>query len=122
MSQKEETFSQYCTRSFFPQNLLGGALLGCWPLGFPLCCVLTAVGASNCFLLSRLVGKAIIQRKFATKIQWFQEKVRYLFFSVCCYTVQYISYLRTTISVLFSYLNYDTCTVFVCDHCSVWCI
>ncbi|XP_069997133.1 transmembrane protein 41A isoform X2 [Penaeus vannamei] len=56
-------------------NLLGGALLGCWPLGFPLCCVLTATGASNCFLLSRLVGKKIIQRKFATKINWFREKI-----------------------------------------------
>ncbi|XP_042227599.1 transmembrane protein 41A-like isoform X2 [Homarus americanus] len=56
-------------------NLFGGALLGCWPLGFPLCCVLTAIGASNCFLLSRLVGRAIIQQKFANRIQWLQEKL-----------------------------------------------
>ncbi|CAL4107499.1 unnamed protein product, partial [Meganyctiphanes norvegica] len=56
-------------------NLLGGALLGCWPLGFPLCCVLTAIGASCCFLLSRLAGKNIIQRKFRTRIDWLQEKV-----------------------------------------------
>ncbi|KAG0729555.1 Transmembrane protein 41A [Chionoecetes opilio] len=56
-------------------NLLGGALLGCWPLGFPLCCLLTAVGASNCFLLSRLVGANIIQHKFPEKIRWLQEKV-----------------------------------------------
>lgn len=56
-------------------NLLGGALLGCWPLGFPVCCALTAIGASNCFLLSRLVGKAIIQRKFATRIKWLQGKL-----------------------------------------------
>ena len=57
------------------QNLLGGALLGCWPLGFLLCCFLTAVGASNCFLLSRLVGANIVQAKFPTKIKWLQEKV-----------------------------------------------
>ena len=57
------------------QNLLGGALLGCWPLGFPLCCVLTAVGASNCFLLSRLVGANIVKHKFPAKIRWLQEKV-----------------------------------------------
>lgn len=56
-------------------NLLGGALLGCWPLGFPLCCVLTAIGASNCFLLSRLVGANIVQRKFPAKIRWLQEKI-----------------------------------------------
>ncbi|XP_064092960.1 transmembrane protein 41A-like isoform X1 [Macrobrachium nipponense] len=56
-------------------NLLGGALFGSWPLGFPLCCVLTAIGASNCFLLSRLVGKALVQKKLASKIQWLQEKI-----------------------------------------------
>ncbi|KAK8752050.1 hypothetical protein OTU49_011808 [Cherax quadricarinatus] len=55
-------------------NLFCGALLGCWPLGFPLCCILTAVGASNCFLLSRFVGKAIIQEMFANKIAKLQEK------------------------------------------------
>lgn len=63
------------TINFTLQNLLGGALLGCWPLGFPLCCVLTSVGASNCFLLSRLVGANIVKHKFATKIKWLQEKV-----------------------------------------------
>lgn len=56
-------------------NMLGGAIFGSWPLGFPLCCVLTAIGASNCFLLSRLVGKAIIQKKFATRLQWLQDKI-----------------------------------------------
>ncbi|XP_050722798.1 transmembrane protein 41A-like [Eriocheir sinensis] len=56
-------------------NLLGGALFGCWPLGFPLCCVLTGIGASNCFLLSRLVGANIVKHKFTTKIKWLQEKV-----------------------------------------------
>lgn len=56
-------------------NLLGGALFGSWPLGFPLCCILTAIGASNCFLLSRLVGKALVQKKLASKIQWLQEKI-----------------------------------------------
>ncbi|KAK8752049.1 hypothetical protein OTU49_011808 [Cherax quadricarinatus] len=56
-------------------NLFCGALLGCWPLGFPLCCILTAVGASNCFLLSRFVGKAIIQEMFANKIAKLQEKL-----------------------------------------------
>nr|XP_045583094.1 transmembrane protein 41A-like isoform X1 [Procambarus clarkii] len=56
-------------------NLFCGAVLGCWPLGFPLCCVLTAIGASNCFLLSRLVGKAIIQKMFATKIEMLQGKL-----------------------------------------------
>ncbi|XP_063863950.1 transmembrane protein 41A-like isoform X2 [Scylla paramamosain] len=56
-------------------NLLGGALFGCWPMGFLLCCVLTAIGASNCFLLSRLVGANIVQAKFPAKIRWLQEKV-----------------------------------------------
>ncbi|XP_076049221.1 transmembrane protein 41A-like isoform X2 [Oratosquilla oratoria] len=56
-------------------NLMGGALIGCWPIGYPLCCILTAVGATNCFILSRLAGKEILRRKFASKILWLQEKI-----------------------------------------------
>lgn len=56
-------------------NLLGGALLGCWPLGLPLCCLLTAIGASNCFLLSRLAGRELIMRRFSATIQQLREKL-----------------------------------------------
>ncbi|KAK4323683.1 hypothetical protein Pmani_005617 [Petrolisthes manimaculis] len=56
-------------------NLLGGALLGCWPLGLPLCCLLTAIGASNCFLLSHLAGRDLVVSKFSSTIERLREKL-----------------------------------------------
>nr|CAD7201065.1 unnamed protein product [Timema douglasi] len=41
-------------------NLLAGALFGV-NMGFPLCCVLTAAGASFCYWLSFLVGKEVVE-------------------------------------------------------------
>nr|CAD7570626.1 unnamed protein product [Timema californicum] len=55
-------------------NLLAGALFGV-KMGFPLCCVLTAAGASFCYWLSFLVGKEVVEKHYPDKIQYFQNKV-----------------------------------------------
>ncbi|XP_022103277.1 transmembrane protein 41A-A-like [Acanthaster planci] len=55
-------------------NLLGGALFGIW-YAFPLCCVLTATGASLCYLLSHLCGRAVVMKYFSQRIQPLQKKV-----------------------------------------------
>ncbi|KAL4217226.1 Transmembrane protein 41A [Mactra antiquata] len=59
--------------SFF-MNLLGGALFGIWK-SFPLTCLLSASGASCCFLLSKYFGKDFLMRYFPDKIQFMQKKV-----------------------------------------------
>ena len=56
------------------QNLLGGALFGIW-YAFPLCCVLTATGASCCYLLSHLFGRAVVMKYFSQRVQPLQKKV-----------------------------------------------
>ncbi|XP_071791183.1 transmembrane protein 41A-A-like [Asterias amurensis] len=55
-------------------NLLGGALFGIW-YAFPLCCVLTATGASCCYLLSHLFGRAVVMKYFSQRVQPLQKKV-----------------------------------------------
>lgn len=55
-------------------NVLGGALFGLWR-GLPLCCLLTACGATCCYLLSRLFGKQIIIGKYPSKVEALQKKV-----------------------------------------------
>ncbi|XP_076089544.1 transmembrane protein 41A-A-like [Mytilus galloprovincialis] len=55
-------------------NLLGGALFGVWT-SFPLVCVLSATGASCCFLLSKYFGKQHIERFFPDKVRFLQGKV-----------------------------------------------
>ncbi|XP_038074122.1 transmembrane protein 41A-like [Patiria miniata] len=55
-------------------NLLGGALFGIW-YAFPLCCLLTAIGASFCYLLSHVCGRAVVMKYFSRRIQPLQKKV-----------------------------------------------
>lgn len=55
-------------------NLLGGALFGTWT-AFPLVCVLTAVGATCCFMLSRMFGKTILMTYFPEKLSAVEAKV-----------------------------------------------
>ena len=57
-----------------PQNLLAGALFGV-SAGFPLTCVLTAIGATNCYMLSRFFGKSYIVEYFPRKIALLHSKV-----------------------------------------------
>lgn len=61
------------------QNLLGGAIFGIWQ-AFPLCCVLSAVGASFCFCLSKFFGKVLIMKYFADKLEPFQKMVKKFYF------------------------------------------
>lgn len=56
------------------QNVLAGALFGPW-LGLLLCCVLTSVGATGCYLLSSLFGKQLVISYFPDKVALLQKKV-----------------------------------------------
>ncbi|CAJ0948582.1 unnamed protein product [Ranitomeya imitator] len=55
-------------------NLLGGALFGPW-MGLFLCCTLTSIGATFCYLLSQAFGKQILTMYFPEKISMMQNKV-----------------------------------------------
>ncbi|XP_053327735.1 transmembrane protein 41A [Spea bombifrons] len=55
-------------------NLLGGALFGPW-LGLFLCCTLTSLGATCCYLLSYAFGKQIVSQYFPEKVSVLQAKV-----------------------------------------------
>lgn len=55
-------------------NLLSGALFGLW-IGFPATCLLTATGATMCYLLSRFFGKSYIVHYFPEKVKSLQSKV-----------------------------------------------
>ncbi|XP_048202972.1 transmembrane protein 41A [Perognathus longimembris pacificus] len=55
-------------------NVLAGALFGPW-LGLPLCCVLTSVGATICYLLSSRFGKQLVVSYFPDKVALLQRKV-----------------------------------------------
>ncbi|XP_045177725.1 transmembrane protein 41A-A-like isoform X2 [Mercenaria mercenaria] len=59
--------------SFF-MNVLGGALFGTWR-AFLMACVLTASGATFCYLLSWCFGKSYIEKFFPDKVQFMQKKV-----------------------------------------------
>lgn len=68
-------------------NLLAGALFGLWK-AFGMTCLLTACGASCCFLLSKAFGKAILFHYFPDKFSELEKKVRdnqdgMFFFLVC---------------------------------------
>lgn len=56
------------------QNVLAGALFGPW-LGLLLCCVLTSVGATGCYLLSSVFGKQLVVSYFPDKVALLQRKV-----------------------------------------------
>lgn len=58
------------------QNVLAGALFGPW-LGLLLCCVLTSVGATGCYLLSSVFGKQLVVSYFPDKVALLQRKVRW---------------------------------------------
>ncbi|XP_007529867.1 transmembrane protein 41A isoform X1 [Erinaceus europaeus] len=55
-------------------NVLAGALFGPW-LGLLLCCVLTSVGATCCYLLSSFFGKQLVVSYFPDKVALLQKKV-----------------------------------------------
>ncbi|CAM1322122.1 TMEM41A (predicted) [Pycnogonum litorale] len=55
-------------------NILAGALFGLFH-GFILTCVLTACGATFCYLLSKLCGKAYVEKYLQTKLSILQQKV-----------------------------------------------
>ena len=59
------------------QNLLGGALFGVWK-AFPLCCFLTAVGATCCYLLSYAFGRTLVLKYFSNRVKPLENKVRTL--------------------------------------------
>lgn len=55
-------------------NLLAGALFGA-EAGFIVTSILTACGATNCYLLSKNFGKPVIIRRFKTRLEFLQEKI-----------------------------------------------
>jgi len=56
-------------------NLLGGALFGV-KVAFPICSLLTACGATLCYLLSLMFGRSILKHMFPSKLASVEEKVR----------------------------------------------
>jgi uncharacterized membrane protein YdjX (TVP38/TMEM64 family) len=52
-----------------------GAVFGAWQ-GFLLCSVLSATGASLCYLLARLVGAQLARQYFPHRIQAFQAGLK----------------------------------------------
>ncbi|XP_033103864.1 transmembrane protein 41A-like [Anneissia japonica] len=56
-------------------NILGGSLFGLW-VAFPLCCLLTAIGATFCYLLSLSFGRTVIMQYFSDKILAMEKKVQ----------------------------------------------
>ncbi|XP_056390887.1 transmembrane protein 41A isoform X2 [Hyla sarda] len=55
-------------------NLLAGALFGPW-MGLLLCCTLTSLGATFCYVLSQAFGKQILIMYFPEKISMLQNKI-----------------------------------------------
>ncbi|XP_044160212.1 transmembrane protein 41A [Bufo gargarizans] len=55
-------------------NLLAGALFGPW-MGLFLCCTLTSLGATFCYLLSQAFGKQIVIMYFPEKVAMLQNKI-----------------------------------------------
>ncbi|XP_053207511.1 transmembrane protein 41A-like [Panonychus citri] len=55
-------------------NLLSGALFGL-QAGFTVACLLTAIGATFCYLLSNFCGKSWISRRFAGQLTVLRRKV-----------------------------------------------
>jgi len=56
------------------QNILGGSLFGV-VFGFPLTCLLTAVGATNCYLLSAFFGRAYVLCYFGNHLNLLAARV-----------------------------------------------
>ncbi|KAK7867628.1 hypothetical protein R5R35_014821 [Gryllus longicercus] len=55
-------------------NVLAGALFGTY-VGFPLCCFLTACGATCCYLLSQHCARTVVEHYFPDKVMYFQKLV-----------------------------------------------
>lgn len=55
-------------------NLLAGAIFGV-PIGFGLACILTASGATFCFLLARFAGRDFANKFFPTRMSSFKNKL-----------------------------------------------
>lgn len=55
-------------------NILGGALFGLW-ISFPLCCMLTAVGASLCFGLSLCVAGPLVKIFMPDRLKSLQKRI-----------------------------------------------
>ncbi|KAL1464736.1 hypothetical protein WDU94_004356 [Cyamophila willieti] len=55
-------------------NIVGGALFGLY-IGWPLCCCLTALGSTTCFLLSDIFLKPIMESYFPNKIAYLRTEV-----------------------------------------------
>ncbi|RWS03670.1 transmembrane protein 41A-A-like protein, partial [Dinothrombium tinctorium] len=55
-------------------NLISGSLFGI-TIGFILSCVLTAVGASFCYLLSKFCGKQLIVEHFPSRIAFLKQTI-----------------------------------------------
>eukprot|EP00092_Neocalanus_flemingeri_P108464 GFUD01139299.1.p1 GENE.GFUD01139299.1~~GFUD01139299.1.p1 ORF type:complete len:246 (-),score=54.06 GFUD01139299.1:98-835(-) len=55
-------------------NVLAGAIFGAGG-GFLLCCVLTALGASFCYLLARAVGKEVALHYFPVRVEKFRVRL-----------------------------------------------
>jgi len=55
-------------------NVLAGAIFGSAG-GFLLCCILTALGASLCYLLARAVGKEVAMNYFPARVEQFRVKL-----------------------------------------------
>lgn len=60
------------------QNIVGGALFGLY-IGWPLCCCLTALGATSCFLLSDIFLKPLMASYFPDKIDYLKTEVSNVF-------------------------------------------
>jgi uncharacterized membrane protein YdjX (TVP38/TMEM64 family) len=55
-------------------NVLAGAIFGSVG-GFLLCCSLTALGASFCYILARTVGKEVVMNYFPERVDRFRERL-----------------------------------------------
>lgn len=55
-------------------NLLAGALFG-WKVGFLLTCVLTATGATCCYLMAKFLGREVAEKYFPKVILKFQQQM-----------------------------------------------
>ena len=72
----------------FLQNLLAGALYGL-KIGLPCVCILTACGASCCFIISRCLGRPVLLHYFPQKLQNLQNKVGWLTYFTFFYRTEY---------------------------------
>ncbi|CAG8667928.1 13634_t:CDS:2 [Acaulospora morrowiae] len=56
-------------------SILGGALFGL-PTSLLIVCMCSAIGASNCYLLSKNFGKSFVRKNFSTKLSTWSAQLR----------------------------------------------